>query len=285
MTPTSKTRSQRAPRIALRSFRDGDEETIVRLFMECMADFVGPSPVTAKSWRASHREQGWTSPGVDSDKDCVRLAMVGGKIAGYAVTHYRPDFQEDMATVQELCVEPGPMADAVAKALLRDAEARARKRGKMAISLSLSSEDGIAVRAGQALGFRTAGDTGSVFMVAITNLVQFLREIEAELARRLAGSPFADWRGTIEITSGDQSAGLRLSRGKVKVARTGAKADVKVTVEPEALPRLMMGQLTVGEAYLQDGLSVEAADRKQALTLLDTLFPRMPLYLPRSQWW
>ncbi len=285
MTPTSKTRSQRTPRITLRSFRDGDEETIVRLFMECMAGFVGPSSVTAKSWRVSHREQGWTSPGVDSDKDCVRLAVVGGKIAGYAVTHYRPDFQEDVATVQEMCVDPGPVADAVAEALLRDAEARARKRGKTAITLSLSSEDGIAVRAGEALGFRTAGETGAVFMVAITNLAQFLREIEAELTRRLTASPLADWRGTVEITSGEQSAGLRLNRGKVKVARPGGKADVKVTVDSEALPRLLMGQLTVGEAYLQDCLSVEAPDRKQALRLLDALFPRMPLYPPRSQWW
>jgi hypothetical protein len=37
--------------------------------------------------------------------------------------------------------------------------------------------------------------------------------------------------------------------------------------------------------YLQDALRVETSDREEALRLLDTLFPRVPIFLPRAQWW
>jgi hypothetical protein len=60
---------------------------------------------------------------------------------------------------------------------------------------------------------------------------------------------------------------------------------ISVEVSPERLPQLLLGQATVGDCYLQDQLSVTAPDRAEALRLLDALFPRRPMLLPRAQWW
>lgn len=279
------TRVRQTGKIRLRSFREGDEDVIARLYTAYMAPFIGPAPVTPKAWRSMHRRQGWSSPSASDDPDCVRLALAGGEVVGYAVTHYRPDFEDDIAALHELCVEPGPNQEAVVEALISDAEQRARQRGKHAFLLALSREDERTTRAASSLGFRTAGDSGSVFMVAITNLPRFLKEIAPEMSRRLKASQSAEWEGSIALTSGDMKATLRLNRGAVSVAAGGARAGVRVKIEPEALPRLLLGQLTVGEAFLQDQLTVTAAERMQALSLLDALFPRVPLYLPRGQWW
>lgn len=269
----------------LRSFREGDEETIVRIFNEYMSRFVGPLVLSPKEWRSHHRREGWNNPSVDKDKDCVRLAAAGGHIVGYATTNYRPDFQDQYAAVQALCVAEGADTDAVVRALLEDAEQRAKSRGRELLTLSLSSEDASVARAARALGYDLNQDGGEVFMLAITNLGKFLQETEAELTRRLALSWFAPWEGVIRLSSGEMKAGLRLRKKSVKAVTVRESADVDVTIHPEVLPLLLFGRMTAPEAFLQDRLSVAAADRMQALTLLDALFPRMPLYLPREQWW
>ena len=283
MAPATKRKAPSA-KITLRSFRDGDEVVIAQLFTAYMADFVGPSPVTPQSWRRQYRRQTWSGPSVQDDPDCARLALVGSKVVGYAVTDYKPEFDDDNAAVQELCVERGPNADAIAHALLADGEQRARARGKQAILLSLSTEDALAMRAAQALGFRTPGDTGPVFMVAITDLSLFLTEVAPELTRRLSASEFAHWSGAISIESGEMTSGLRLAKGRLRVARPRS-AGIRVAIHPEALPPLLLGQLRVSEAFLQNRLTVTASDRMQALKLLDVLFPRTPLLLPKGQWW
>ncbi|MCJ7749678.1 MAG: hypothetical protein MUQ65_01075, partial [Armatimonadetes bacterium] len=61
--------------------------------------------------------------------------------------------------------------------------------------------------------------------------------------------------------------------------------DVTLAVRPEALSLLLLGRETIGELCLQDAVSLTPADNAEALSLLDALFPRIPLFLPRAQWW
>jgi hypothetical protein len=75
-------------------------------------------------------------------------------------------------------------------------------------------------------------------------------------------------------------SGLSIESGE------GAReADISVQVEPDAVAPLLMGRVSVEELYLQDALAIAAADREKALRLLAVLFPRLPIYLPRAQWW
>jgi hypothetical protein len=269
---------------AIRSFREGDEESIARLFNQHTASFVGPARMTAESWRQQFRQQTWCAPSVDADPKCVRVAERGGTLVGYAVTDYEPRFRTQSALVQELCVEAGDGSAEIARALLEDVEAEARARAKHVLVLELSAEDGLAAAAAADCDFETAEDGAGVFMAAVIDLKRFLGEIADELTRRLSTGNMCDWRGTVRLSSGDQAAYLRIHGGQVRPLATD-NPDISAELRWSALARLLLGRMSAAEAYLQDLLSVDAADRAEALRLLETLFPRLPLYLPRAQWW
>ncbi len=272
--------------LALRSFREGDQVAIARLFNQYLSGFAGPRPMTPEAWRRQFRRRSWNGPSVDEDRDCVRVAERGGEVVGYAVTDYRPFEENTAAIVQELCVA-GDRADEVAAALLEDAERRARQRGRQVLAVQLSPDDGLAERVAERLGFRSPGKDAGVFMAAVVDLARLLKELEQELSRRLAQSECAGWTGTLRLRSQGQTGWLRIRAGRVSAPRSpkAARADITAEVHPDALPLLVFGRCSVRWAYLQDMLSVEAADRGEALRLLDALFPRLPIYLPRAQWW
>jgi hypothetical protein len=263
----------------LRSYQAGDERQTAALFNQCVAGFIGPFVVTPEVWLGQYRKT-WRSPGLEVDPDCVRVAVRGEQIIGHCAADYDDG---EMVSVLELCVAPGPEAAEVAQALLADVEARARERGKAVVVLQLSDEDGLAQRLAAANGYE-AGASNSVFMATITDLEGFLQEIAPELTRRLGESTRRDWTGSISLRSGELAAGLYLEGGRVEVARV-TEAQVEVEIDPEALPLLLLGRLQAGPAYLQDVLTVKAKDGLEALRLLDVLFPRRPLFLPRPQWW
>lgn len=281
--------------VRIRSFRQGDEKAIAALFNQYVAQSVGPSLVTPRSWRDQYRHHGWSGPSLDADRDCVRVALRRGEIIGYLVVDFEYIWDSDVAVVQELCIAEGEQADELARQLLEDAERQAGSRAKHVLMLALSNEDGHALRAATALGFDGSEDGGDVFMAAITNLAAFLRQIAPELTRRMQASRFRAWRGTIPLRSGEMEGGLRLQQGAVEAVRARGTADLSASIHPEALPSLLFGQLSVARAFLQDRLSVsqsegseqaaQHANRTQALQVLDALFPRVPLYMPRAQWW
>jgi hypothetical protein len=270
---------------SLRSFQEGDEAVLAHLFTSYLAGFLGPSAVTPASWREAHRVRSWRGPSVEEDPDCTRLALVDDRVVGYAVTDYAPEFGEGTASLQELCVAPGPESEAAVLALMQDAEARARTRGKHALVLELSPADACVMRCARALGFEAESEGAGVFMLAVTDLGRFLREVEDELTRRLSQSALRDWRGVLVIASGEARAALRVSRGRLRTARATRAADLCVRVDPQALPGLLFGQVSAAEAFLQNQLAVTAGDRPLAVGLLDVLFPRVPLYFPRGQMW
>ena len=280
---------------SLRSFRDGDEEALARIFNSYASRFFGPEAVTASAWRQQFRKQDWSAPSVEADRDCVRIAEREGELIGYAVTDYQPLWMTNTALIQELCLAQQTLGEEAAvqvmQALIEDAEHRARERGKAIVLVHTTAEDGLVAAAAAARGFEPPRDSDSVFMAAITNLAGFLEEIACELGGRLAASEFCDWRGKIHITSGEQAVSLEISNGCVSVGTTAQNLpaepapDISATITQEALPLLLLGRSSVPELYLQDALSVEASDRQHALWLLDALFPRLPLWLPRAQWW
>lgn len=265
--------------LVIRSYQPGDEKETAELFNRYTARFVGPFAVTPETWLAQYRRT-WRSPGLEEDPECVRVAVREGRIVGHSATDYDAG---ETGIVQELCaVEEGDAAE-ILEALLADAEARASARGKTALMLNLPHEEGLTARVAEGRGYELSRSTG-VFMAAVTNLAQFLREIEAELTRRFAASACRSWTGSIALQSGEMAAGLYLHDGQVEVATVSAPT-FAAEVDPGALPLLLLGRVAVGEAYLQDQLALRAADKGEALRVLDALFPRAPMFLPRAQWW
>lgn len=273
------------PELCVRSFREGDEEALCRLFNTYLADFFGPIRLTARRWREQFKQQSWTGPSLTDEADACRIAELDGRPLGYAITDYQPTWQEGAAVLQELCTAEGDDAHEVARSLVADAERRARERGKFVLIAQLSPEDGRASAATDAQGFVSELDDGGVFMAAIIGLRGLLEEMAPALSSRLRSSVFSDWRGRLNVSSGDQSAGLDLKAAGVSIGHPFDSPDISVAVRPDALPLLVFGRDTVGELYLQDCLSVDAPEAGEALRLLDVLFPRAPILLPRAQWW
>ena len=276
--------SPRRSDMTIRSFREGDEQVLAHLFNAYVSDFLGPIRLTPRAWRAHFKRGSWTGPSLTDDSDCCRIAEAGGRVLGYALTDYQPFWRKDAAVVQELCAVEESGAEDVMQALLADAEQRALERGKTSLLLSLSPEDGRSAGAAASIGYEERQEH-EVFMAFIVDLSGFLEEIAPALSARLAESLLRDWRGSVNILSGDQSSGLLCADGSVAVGPAPDEADITLVVRPEALSLLLLGRETIGELYVQDAVSLTAADAAEALSLLDALFPRLPLFLPRAQWW
>jgi predicted N-acetyltransferase YhbS len=269
--------------LEIRTFRDGDERSLAEIFNHHVSAFVGPASVTPESWRHQYGEA-WRGPLLGEDRECFRVAERGGQIVGYAICECPCRTMPEVAVIQELSVADLEDADDIARALVADAEARARQKGIPAIILHTSDEDGLTCRVADVLGYQGPEETTGVFMAAITNLTGFLTEMEPELSRRLAVSVYREWEGRLLIRSGESYAGVRMQQGRVQIDEDW-DAQVAITVCPEALPLLLLGRVSVGPLYLQDEVVLQADDKTAALELLDALFPRLPMYLPRSQWW
>ena len=265
--------------LSLRSYQPGDEHETAALFNRYTACFVGPFTVTPESWLAQYQRT-WRSPGLEQDSECVRVAVREGRIVGHSAADYDAG---ETVILQELCVAEERDGAELAQALIADVEQRCRARGKTTLLLHLSHEDGLVTRVAHQMGYEFTHSTG-VFMTAITNLEQFLRELEAELTRRWSQSAGRAWTGTIAFRSGEMAAGLYLHDAQAEVVMVSGPT-LTAEVDPGVLPLLLLGRITVGEAYLQDGLTLRAEDKLQALRVLDALFPRTPMYLPRAQWW
>jgi len=267
--------------LTVRSYREGDEQQVARLFNAYTAAFVGPFRVTPESWLAQCRPS-WRGAGLEVDPECVRVAERDGRILGYTVADHQPT--TGISSLYELCVAEAAEAETLAEALLDDVEKIARRRGRSALLLALAGDDGAALHAGQAAGYEFSPGA-SVFMTSLLDLGRFLAELRPALEHRLAGSTLRDWRGEIAFASGERGANVSVHDGRVAVIADCGPPTVLASVAPAALPRLLLGQVSVGECYVQNELSVTAADRAEALRLLDILFPRLPAFLPRAQWW
>ena len=276
--------SKQVTNLTIRSFREGDEEALARLFNSYTAGFFGPIRVTPAGWRSHFRQQTWNAPSLTDDSDCGSIAESAGRILGYAITDYQPMLMDDGAILQELCVVDEEGAGKVVEALIEDAEKRALARGKSYLVLQPSPDDGLAAAAAQARGFWTQDDS-EVFMVYVADLAGALTELLPELRQRLADSKLRDWRGAVKLTSGDQSCTIVVSGNGIQLAADGRKPDIAARLSPEVLPLLLFGREHIGELYIQDQVTLKAADVEEALRLLHVLFPLLPLCLPRAQSW
>ncbi len=270
--------------VIVRGYREGDEKAAAELLNQYVAGFLGAASVTPELWR-EHHEVGWRPPTLSRCPDCFRIAERDGVAAGYAVVGLPEGGGSQFAVVQELCVAEGEEGEEVAGALLADAEQIARSRGATAVLLQLGHEDGFIRRLTQARDYDWLGPESGVFMAAVSDLAGLLGEMQAELSARLGASRFSRWQGVVEIRSGAQSARLQLAEGRVRVVEPGGEPSFSAEVSAEVLPLLLFGRVSVRQAFLQDEMAIAGDDRTLGLELLDTLFPRLPMYLPVSQSW
>jgi hypothetical protein len=277
--------------LKVRNYQPGDERDIVRLFHAHYGSATGPTKLTAKVWRSMHEQGWWNRPSVVEDPECVLIAERADRPVGYLVFHQRTP-KASSAFLQELCIEPGPEADSIGRLLVERALAILRRRGADAVTWMLSPADPFASSLADAFGFEKLLREPTVFMAALVSLASALKELASTLGKRLRESDFASWAGSIVFDVSDEQAAVQIDRGKVRLlAGATTKPTVTVRTEQGTLCRMLMGALRAEEAYQQDWLSLRPIEirvdgkMRQALELLDVLFPQNRWTLPRAHSW
>ena len=277
--------------LKVRHYQPGDERDVVRLFHAAYGSATGPTRLTPKVWRSMHERGWWNRPSVVEDPECVLIAERGGGMVGYLVFHQRTP-KASQAFLQELCVEAGPQAESTARLLIEQALAILRRRGADAVTWMLSPADPFASGLADAFNFQKLLREPTVFMAALVSLASALKELSPTLSRRLRGSDFRTWAGSIVFDVGGERASLQVGRGKVSLADAVlAQPDLTLRLEQGTLCRMLLGALRAEEAYQQDWLSLRPieirvdGETRQALELLDVLFPENRWTLPRAHSW
>lgn len=204
-----------------------------------------------------------------------------GKLVGYARGSLRdPDDKGKVrARIGEVCVKRGKQAEKITHALLTRFCAEVARRGASEVKSWMVPEDEAIRRGFQAAGFVSKKDEG-VEMWRLNNLPLLLEHITPLLERRLGDKKRNDWCGTISFRSETHAAALRVRGGKVRVLKAAPRAaDIAIDTDDQTLSRIMCGRETVFEAMLQLRLRITPKANRDVTTLLESLFPRMKLYL------
>ncbi len=312
----------RAKGLTIRSYQPGDEGEIVRLFKEAYGSFTGPTKLTVPRWRQMHGRGWWNRPAVLQDPDCLRLLVGGaasfvlhdrrvrekllsgrpclpsrqaklgrGRALGYLIFHQRTP-KDAHAYIQEVCIAHVPDREELASLLIEEALQKLRARGVDSVTWMLSPADSLASGLADRFGFAKLLREPTVFMARVVSLESLLSELAGAFGRRLRGSDFESWSGSILFTLEEEQAALQVTRGRAKLAeKPPARPALTVRTGQETLCRMALGALRAEEAYQQDWLAVRplaltvAGESRRALELLDVLFPENWWSLPRAHSW
>lgn len=254
--------------IEVRGYREGDEKALIRLFEEMHRPFFGLRKKTAERWQALRAEVRGQDP------DFLVIAGDGGEISGWAGY-----FKQWVGLVSEVWVRPCDRRDEIAQALLLLHEAHLLSRGIEKAHFWASPDDrftsGLLVRNGYTYAEMR------VFMLSILDL-QGLLEALLPLFRRRAGGGLP-WRGAVKFEASGQQGALAVGDG-VDVTE-GEEFDVEVATLHGVMERVMAGVLSPWEAYLEGLLTVRPGMTPEIRALLETLFPKAPVFHPADDMW
>jgi mycothiol synthase len=121
--------------IALRAYRDADEEAVRAALNEAFADDWHFHPVSPSSFREFHlKARGF-------DPELWLIAESEGEVAGFALCYPERVGEEDLGWVGTLGVRPAWRRRGLGEALLRAAFAELHRRGRSGVGLGVDAEN------------------------------------------------------------------------------------------------------------------------------------------------
>ena len=118
-------------------------------------------------------------------------------------------------------------------------------------------------------------------MFSILDLPLLLSSLLPLFNRRIKENP--SWEGVIGLKTPYQEGFLRID-GNVSVAQ-GEKVDAELILSQETLTRLISGALALWDAYLEGLISVKPRMSAELKSLLESIFPQVPLFHPADDLW
>lgn len=208
---------------------------------------------TAADWRWLTTTQGETLFVLEDER---------ARIAGYGITCAPDTFREAYA------------ADAaVGRVLLKALAEQGHRIGRLGPSHPLTH--GALVHGGQ-LDAQAAAPSGQIVEWGVIDMAEALRELAAELGRRIGRSRYAGWQGRVALETGGRRVELACAMDSVQVEpHPRAMPDVAVQrIALEALPQVLLGYRTVADLRASRMLQCAESD----FGLIDSLLPL--LYTP-----
>jgi len=147
----------------IRTYKNGDEEEIVKLFNEVYNGYAGFVPRTAEFWLWCCKNR----PGVREDR--IILADNGEHVIGYAVV-------SDAGEVLEFCYNPEKAGEEIVLRLMETIESQLRNVGATSVILNAPSDDPTIREACLKLGYFESLPTYA-FQLSIVDLAKFLESI------------------------------------------------------------------------------------------------------------
>jgi GNAT superfamily N-acetyltransferase len=254
--------------VKIRSFREGDEKLSIKLYNSLYSSFFGWRKKTPARWHSLRKEIRERDPGF------AFLAENEEGVCGWAGY-----FKQWVGLVEELYVIPCNKRMPIARTLLCKLENHLVSQGIEEAHFWLSPQDEFSTALLTANGYKFSEQR--VFMLSILDLPLLLSSLLPLFYRRIKENP--SWKGVIGIKTPFQEGFLKID-GKVSVVQ-GEKADAELILSRETLTRLISGAIGLWDSYLEGLISVKPRMSPELKSLLEKIFPQVPLFHPADDLW
>ncbi|GAB4210260.1 MAG: hypothetical protein OHK0022_42990 [Roseiflexaceae bacterium] len=232
----------------LRPVEPDDQETVAALYAACYADLPLHQVRVAPDWRA------WLA-------GPLRVLLLDdrrGRAAAYAAL-------DDAGLVVEAAAADAGVARTLLAALV------ATDAGTLALPPQHRVAQAALLLGGTAR-IAAAPPGTPAELAGVVDLPGALAALAPELARRVAGSHYAGWRGNLAIETAAERIALAFAPGQVGLAADNTPAGIRLrNVTLPALAQLCLGYRPAADLRASGGLACDDAD----LGLIDVVFPTL----------
>ena len=266
--------------LAIRSYRHGDEETLIDLWARAYGDYGGHVPKTPEYWRWCVLDR----PGIDAE-DIVLLEREDTVIA-YGVLGRKDTPIGPEGTVLELAVEPSlSPAERTRNVsrLISVLEERSRARGDEVFEASVPSTERTLVKPFQTAGFKAEkSDSLQLVIVDVMRLMkQILDRRSAEIAVGAAGSFAFTFQQDEQRTLPLERIRIELCSAGVNIEESATDADYEVVATLSSVLDIILRRDEVDNVLRHGGIRVQPETGAEELArLLQLLVLRSNWYIP-----
>lgn len=223
---------RKTPEYYIRTFRDGDEEEIIRLFEECYSKYAGYVARTPRYWRWCCLDR----PDVERGSVFVAVRRADEKIAGYAVVG-------KSGNIWELGYDHQGKKNEIVQLLLDAATSYLMDVGASSVNLQVPAEDDVVGTTCANLGF-AENKSPDVFVSVLDFQKQLLllASIQAEQLKHV--------NEKVRITLKDappwmsNKFGIKIKNGTVEALNGNQKSTISIKTDVSTLSSLLFGVST-----------------------------------------
>lgn len=260
-----------------RSYREGDEHTLLQLYDEITENLAGTVKREADYWERRYKKvfafNGFFYENFDPKNIIITEDSKG--LSGYCFNH----LLHGVGYITELLAHDPSCENT--RALVDAALNRFTSEGAQSLALFCPKETPMMECLTRSFGRSLIENEVEAYMFKVLNPQKTLEAIKEEMRFRVCVQPKTDV--ILELAVGDKSAFLSIHGDYVEVGNevSSQRRTIKISATNLGFVNLLFGVLPASELYSQGHLSCHA----DSLPLLSRLFPKKTCYLFPGDFW